>query len=34
MKFKQGSGWKACYDEERGLYTAQLGGGITGGKEG
>lgn len=28
MRFKQGPGWKACYDEERGLYTAQLGGGV------
>ena len=23
MQFKKGFGWKACYDEERGLYTAQ-----------
>ncbi|MBP5375056.1 MAG: hypothetical protein J6Y38_01835 [Bacteroidaceae bacterium] len=23
MHFKQGLGWKACYDEERNLYTAQ-----------
>ena len=23
MEFKQGSDWKACYDEERGLYTAE-----------
>ena len=28
MKFKEGPGWKACYDEERGLYTAQTGGGV------
>ena len=28
MIFKQGPGWKACYDEERELYTAQLGGGV------
>lgn len=28
MEFKQGPGWKACYDEERELYTAQLGGGV------
>ena len=28
MKFKQGPGWKACYDEKRGLYTAQIGGGV------
>ncbi|MBO4671409.1 MAG: hypothetical protein J5640_06170 [Bacteroidales bacterium] len=27
MKFKQGPGWKACYDEERDLYTAQVGAG-------
>ena len=23
MQFKKGNGWKACYDEERNLYTAQ-----------
>jgi Beta-lactamase class C and other penicillin binding proteins len=23
MKFKEGLGWKACYDEERNIYTAQ-----------
>ena len=23
MQFKKGNGWKACYDEERDLYTAQ-----------
>ncbi len=23
MQFKEGIGWKACYDEERNLYTAQ-----------
>ena len=23
MQFKKGLGWKACYDEERNLYTAQ-----------
>lgn len=28
MQFKQGPGWKACYDEKRGLYTAQTGGGV------
>ena len=28
MEFKQGPGWKACYDAERELYTAQLGGGV------
>ena len=26
MQFKQGDGWKACYDEKRELYTAQRGG--------
>ena len=26
MQFKEGMGWKACYDEERSLYTAQYGG--------
>ena len=26
MEFKQGYGWKACYDEERNLYTAERGG--------
>ena len=25
MEFKEGIGWKACYDEERNLYTAQIG---------
>ena len=28
MEFKEGPGWKACYDKERELYTAQLGGGV------
>ncbi|MBR1464808.1 MAG: hypothetical protein IJ607_00440 [Bacteroidaceae bacterium] len=23
LHFKEGSGWKACYDDERNLYTAQ-----------
>ena len=23
MQIKKGIGWRACYDEERGLYTAQ-----------
>ena len=23
MRFKEGSNWKACHDEERGLYTAE-----------
>ena len=26
MQFKEGDGWKACYDEERELYTAERGG--------
>lgn len=26
MQFKKGDGWKACYDEEKGLYTAERGG--------
>ena len=26
MEFKEGCGWKACYDEERNLYTAERGG--------
>ena len=26
MQFKKGDGWKACFDEERGLYTAERGG--------
>jgi len=26
MEFKEGMGWKACFDEERGLYTAELWG--------
>ena len=25
MQFKEGLGWKACYDEERNIYTAQRG---------
>ena len=28
MEFKEGSGWKCCYDPQRGLYTAQTGGGV------
>lgn len=28
MEFKEGSGWKCCYDTERELYTAQIGGGV------
>ena len=26
MQFKEGYGWKACYDEKRNLYTAETGG--------
>jgi hypothetical protein len=26
MEFKQGDGWKACYDEESGIYTAERSG--------
>ncbi|MBQ2061640.1 MAG: hypothetical protein II458_03095 [Oscillospiraceae bacterium] len=26
MQFKSGMGWKACYDESTGRYTAELGG--------
>lgn len=26
MEFKKGYGWKACYDEERNLYTAERSG--------
>ena len=26
MVFKKGDGWKACYDEETGVYTAERGG--------
>ena len=26
MKFKTGDGWKACYDESTGKYTAERGG--------
>lgn len=26
MQFKEGLGWKACYDEATGRYTAQRGG--------
>jgi len=26
MEFKKGCGWKACYDRERNLYTAERGG--------
>ena len=27
MEFKQGMGWRCCYDPETGLYTAETGGG-------
>ena len=27
MEFKKGMGWRACYDPETGLYTAETGGG-------
>ena len=27
MQFKTGIGWKACYDEATGIYTAERGGG-------
>ena len=26
MEFKEGNGWKACYDKERDLYTAKRSG--------
>ncbi len=26
MQFKEGNGWKACYDEKTGRYTAERGG--------
>ncbi len=28
LHFKKGPNWKACFDEDRGLYTAQVGGGV------
>lgn len=28
MQFKEGNNWKACFDEDRGLYTAQVGSGV------
>ena len=28
LQFKEGNGWKCCYDPETGRYTAQLGGGV------
>ena len=27
MEFKEGLGWRCCYDPETGLYTAEVGGG-------
>ena len=27
MEFKTGIGWRCCYDPERNLYTAEIGGG-------
>ena len=27
MEFKEGSGWKCCFDPDTGLYTAQIGSG-------
>ena len=28
MVFKEGAGWKCCFDPETGLYTAKIGGGV------
>ena len=28
LKFKEGRGWRCCFDTETGLYTAQIGGGV------
>ena len=28
MIFKEGNGWKCCYDPETGLYTAKIGDGV------
>jgi hypothetical protein len=28
MEFKEGGGWKCCYDPETERYTAQIGGGV------
>lgn len=28
LHFKEGPNWKACFDEDRGLYTAQTGSGV------
>ncbi|MBO4928399.1 MAG: hypothetical protein J5379_09150 [Clostridiales bacterium] len=27
MEFKEGMGWKCCFDSETGIYTAQIGSG-------
>ena len=28
MEFKEGIGWRCCYDPETGQYTAETGGGV------
>ncbi|MBQ1405073.1 MAG: hypothetical protein IIZ00_02540 [Oscillospiraceae bacterium] len=28
MEFKEGIGWRCCYDPETGRYTAETGGGV------
>ena len=28
MHFKTGNNWQVCFDEDRGLYTAQVGSGV------
>ncbi len=28
MEFKEGKGWRCCYDPSTGIYTAQIGGGV------
>lgn len=28
MIFKEGNGWKCCYDPETGIYTAKIGDGV------
>ena len=28
MEFKEGMGWKCCFDPDTGRYTAQIGGGV------
>lgn len=32
MQFKKGNNWEACFDEDRGLYTAQVGSGVNNAK--